>query len=517
MRKFLLAICAVCALGVNAQEKKLVLTEYYSWSLDYTSGDSVWQKTSANPSLYDAANNNTVQYNDYGLNLYTYANGLKTVSDYYSYSNGLLALSPASCQTYTYDAEGHLIKAVTLDGNYEYEYGGYIDAENYSTYASIYKGEPSYVYNYKYTFNEAGKIATRAQIMKPGEEGEYINTYSVYSYNELGQISKIVSGTYTVDETAEEGFTIQSPTVNEYTYNVDGTMATMTSVSESRWGTYKNMTKYIYAEVAAKYVPQNVKAVSNIGNTVTLTWDAVEGATSYKVLVDCIAKDVEGTTFTTDVIADGEHMFFVQAVIDGVARNICDVVKASVKDEGNIPATDFAIGRIAAVPTDWGSTNYAVEFTWKMPAGCSEVQEHGFVLDYGVSEWGYAQQKDLSQQYNLYEDYWPTVDENGNGSTIVMFYESDLAVWDNDESAYVGVVKPFSIIVNYVSGLSQKSNVVEANIIELYNQAEGVEANDAEEATIVSYTTISGIEVANPTEGIFVAKYSDGTTKVVRK
>ncbi|MBD7970373.1 S-layer homology domain-containing protein [Paenibacillus gallinarum] len=108
------------------------------------------------------------------------------------------------------------------------------------------------------------------------------------------------------------------------------------------------------ASIETVSVPQNVRKVSSTFTSNTIAWDAVEGATSYKVKVDIGSyKEVTGTSYT-DITAyvGGTKTYVVRAVKDGVES--IDSASLEIKT-GQIPdITNAEAGVVGSNRVDLG-------------------------------------------------------------------------------------------------------------------------------------------------------------------
>ena len=133
-------------------------------------------------------------------------------------------------------------------------------------------------------------------------------------------------------------------------------------------GAWSDYSTVATAFPTAGIIPQNVKAIG--GDTkATITWDAVEGATNYSVLVrkgtEWVTLGASGsnTVYTArNLVNGGKYFFVVKAYVNGKWSAASDVVTAF--SVGIIPQNVKAEGGDTIATVTWdavsGATNYAV-------------------------------------------------------------------------------------------------------------------------------------------------------------
>lgn len=353
---------------------------------------------------------------------------------------------------YTYNEAGQLVKQTPYNwvaftqsfalGNVEeYVYGE--DGNVAQMTETNTNGE---VNIYTYTKYENGVATEYSRLQQKPSGTEYKYDYKVeLTLDEQGRVVKALTSELDYDY-LEDGFC--GVEGHEYVYDAEGnvTEETITKYSYSfdKPKTPTTMT-YTNAEVDGKYAPKNLSAVDNNG-TVMLTWDAVEGATSYIVSYDITRTEVPSNTFSV-TLSTGERQFTVQAVIDGVERNGATPVTAEIIDPGKLPVTDLAVGEIKLVTLETESIEmptrdfYQIPLTWTLPEGHSQIKD---IRVYYTSHTYGETYKPVGSvdatSYDLLLDPYEVIDEDGNS-----------------------LETPIYIKIVYVTGESEKSNVIIVN------------------------------------------------------
>ena len=358
---------------------------------------------------------------------YTYNEAGKLVKatpyNWVSYDN---SFAVGNVEEYTYDAEGNVAQMTETKSN------GDVDT-------------------YTYTKYECGVATEYSRIQRKPSGNEYKYDYKVeLTLDAEGRIVKALTSELDYDY-LDDGFCGYEG--HEYEYDADGNVAVETitkyNYSFDKPKTPTTMT-YTYAEVDEKYAPKNLSAVNNNG-TVTLTWDAVEGATSYIVSYDITRKEVTTNAFSVTV-STGERQFTVQAVVDGVERNGAMPVTAEIIDPGKLPITDLAVGEMKLVTLETESIEmptrdfYQIPLTWTLPEGHSEIKDiRVYYVSRTYGETYMAVGNASATSYAMLIDPYEVADEDGNGGYV-----------NGDET-------PIYVRIVYVTGESEKSNVFIVN------------------------------------------------------
>lgn len=114
--------------------------------------------------------------------------------------------------------------------------------------------------------------------------------------------------------------------------------------------------------------PQNVKAIGG-DSKATITWDSVEGATNYAVLMRkgsqwvTLGATGTNTTYTArNLVNGGKYFFAVRAYVDGKWSSYSEIVTAF--PVSTVPKNVIATGGVGSATITWdsvdGATNYAV-------------------------------------------------------------------------------------------------------------------------------------------------------------
>lgn len=489
MKKILLSLCALAAITASAQDKQLVRIDNYSVTTDEAGVETIAFSYSGNENFYDKTNKIAMVQNGYSRMLYNYnAEGTLVSVDNYGWSEGI-GWTLSNTTSYEYDTAGR----VTKSGQFEagtYSETTYDENGNTLKMENFYNGVSSYSATYSNQYNDKKQLVIADQLMADGS----INQRTIYTYNEDGSVNTQETGYFVA-----EGEALSMPTTVTYTYNADGTVAKTRTVSNGRWGLMVSEEVYIYSAYATAYVPQNVKATGNADCTISLTWDAVEGATAYKVIYDKEVADAASTSFTTGMLLDGEHTFYVQAVIGGEAKNISDVAAASVKDNGKLPAANFKIVGVEVGEDQWGSPAYNTTVQFTLPEGHSEIKAFNVYYD-------------LESAWSKVTVDPSTATIEGNTVTIVVpFSQYNVGTYNSETYEYDLGVKPIFVVITYASGDAEKSNVENWDFAA--NET-SISAAHAASAPVAIYTA-SGSKVSSLQKGINIIKMSNNEVKKV--
>ena len=302
-------------------------------------------------------------------------------------------------------------------------------------------GNVFYTVSFVNTFNAAGQLIQRDQMTTPDADG---NSYAFIritrTYNADGTVATENQNYLNADGTPMESNWYKIV----YYYNADGTIDHYRQQSNSRYGDVTYDYVYTYATYDAAYVVKNVKAVAGANNMVSLSWDAVDGATSYNVIYDQQVISVEGTEYVTETLLDGSHDFYVQAVVGGEGKNISTAAAAAVKDTGKLPAQNFTILSVEEGETEWGSVAYNVTIQFNLPETSSTIT--GYKLCYGDGNWDNVSFGD------------PTV-EDGKVTATVQLGQYSVSDYDSETYEYVPRSEvALSVVITYATGDAERSN-----------------------------------------------------------
>jgi lipoprotein-anchoring transpeptidase ErfK/SrfK len=118
--------------------------------------------------------------------------------------------------------------------------------------------------------------------------------------------------------------------------------------------------------------PTHVTATATGDGQVTLTWDAVDGATKYAIAEKLstgkyrnFSTTYTGTSYVVDNLSNGRaHQFLVQAYVNGTWSPASDALLVSATPTGTVKPTISAVPKATSVKLSWGSvpgaTKYAI-------------------------------------------------------------------------------------------------------------------------------------------------------------
>lgn len=456
---FLLLFCT--AMGMQATDRKVTRittksdngegSEYYLYN---AAGQLIWMQSS------DKNIRDVYSYNATGQ-LTT-----KTTMSWIAYDK---AYKDLNREDYQYDAEGKMIRkdlTRNLGTAYEslrsYVYTAY-DQQGNATAWQFYNGSTLY-YEYKatYTYNDKGQM-TRNEVQEfdPDypEDGYYAYETSEYSLKDNGDID----------------------TETKTVYKSDGSVKSTTTLT------------YTYSDLDASYAPTGLQAKAEGSNTV-LTWNAVTGATAYVVTYDMEHVTVEGTSFTAKNIAEGDHDFTVQAIVDGEEKNAATPVTTGSTDAGKLAAQDLKAGtpRISVEYNDEGDkrTFYVIPLSWTLPEGHSEVKNVRVYYTSAIVGTTYTSTDSKDDNYELKID------------------EYDVRRRDAEGNYTCGADMEFYVTIIYGSGESEASNIVKLNPYNIINNLDTPDAimaaGQASEKSSTESYNLAGQRVSKDAKGIVI-------------
>lgn len=367
-------------------------------------------------------------------------------------------------EDYEYDAQGNMSKKTTVknvgtiyESQFTYIYSDY--ADGIATYYDEYKNGSLY-YMYKQVPIFSARHRLLGCIIYYADPDDYTNpTHETVTFSGI-------------------------ETENSLTYDENGYI-----IKENKGKTEYN---YTYTALGNSYVPANLTATDHNG-TVTLTWDAVAGADTYIVSYDQERIEVNATTFTA-IVGTGSRLFTVQAVIDGIERNAATPVQAEVEDPGKLPVTDLAVGNIYETVEETESeelgtrTFYNIPLTWSLPEGHSEVVK--FNVYYNSTTYG--------------EAFSVGVTDPAATSYLLKIDPFEVTEWDEEGTPCKGIDTPVFITITYVTGKSDKSNVVIVNPYKTLGHETSITSPSLLPSTSTPAYNLSGLPVATPVKGIII-------------
>lgn len=506
MKKILLPLCALAFGLSNANaDKQLVKTTNFGITLD-ENGAEASRMDNGSTNYYFGKNNKVVletMSGGYSQYVYTYtAEGEldKKFNQSWYQSTGW---ETSGYTKSVYDAEGNLLRNETYNLEDSLmsvnEYSGYVNG----CYAKMENkdglGVAYYSQTYGYTWNENNQPLT---MISYSGEFETANQMTTYTYNANGQLE-----TESTQYSDGNGGWAEPHMTNTYYYNADGSIDHVWQFQNGRWGAFVSDVVYTYADLDAAYAPTITSIEAGEANTVKLAWTAVEGATGYKVIFDQTVAEVTETTFTTPTLLDGSHDFYVLAVVNGEDKNLSDVATCSVKDLGKKAATDFAVGNVTVGEDEWGGVAYNIEVSWTLPTDASPIT--GIKVYYGESSYDYASVEDVTAT-----------------SATIQLGEWAVRVYDYELYEYTdGKDMPFSVVISYATGDSERSNAVVCNPYNIASDIQTVVANGAaENANVYNLSGVcvrKNVKTANAVDGlakgIYIVESGDAAYKVTVK
>lgn len=427
-------------------------------------------------------------------------------------------------------AQNHKIVSALDSNDYTYDY--YYDAQNRLVWMEF--GTTRREYNY----NEAGQLTELKQYAWVDGRSEFsLLQTETYEYGNDGNVARKVvvksSGTDTFDYSDYENGVARKTVYNdrdkyfydwrttieynadqtiaatrteeldrdfpedgyykledyEYTY-ADGYRDSETKIAYKYDGSIRSTltTRFTYADVDAKFAPANLKASGQ--STVTLTWDAVEGATGYVVTYDMQRHVVEGCSFTT-TLGTGTHTLSVRAEVDGALHNASFVTVES-SDAGKLPVASFCIGDVYETVEETESEEAPTRTFINIPLSWTLTEGHSEVVKYNI----YYDSKTYGKAVRV------SVTDPAATSFLLKVDPFEVADWDEEGKLTTGLDVPIFMTVVYTTGESENSEVITINPFKLLGYESGVMNPVAkEDAALYS---IQGLRIAAPRKGIYV-------------
>ena len=166
-----------------------------------------------------------------------------------------------------------------------------------------------------------------------------------------------------------------------------------------------------------------VTATVNGQNSITLTWGAVESATSYHIYVGDATKPivVTETSYTvTDLTADTEYTFVVKAVNEVGESEASNVVTATTEKpkEGEYKPQR----RISKIYGDYGDGKELME-TWKWNNNILQsIEHHSFYGDNWTEEFTYNKNGQIERVEDFLNGEYTEYEYDGNKISKALFY-----------------------------------------------------------------------------------------------
>ncbi len=149
-------------------------------------------------------------------------------------------------------------------------------------------------------------------------------------------------------------------------------------------GAWKNASAIVYGTPLTVGIPQNVKTTAG-NNKVTMTWDAVTGASQYAVYVlqngsyVCKNNAVTGTSYTFTGLTNGTaYSFKVKALVNGVWKAASAAVSGTPTNAG-IPQNLKTTAGDGKVTMTWGAVSGATKYAVYMLQSGSYVCKNNAV------------------------------------------------------------------------------------------------------------------------------------------
>ena len=429
---------------------------------------------------------------------------------------------------YLYNAQGNPILLLT-DGLSQqlmtYNEQGQMTRQEYTDFTNANASR-----NYEYTYNALGQVATEEEFAGERSLGVTSYTYDEHghitsltnsragmpitrrnTYNEAGQLIKqetlhpmnpqialsateyVYDGDLLVQETDYSVDVLTSTTY--YTYN--NMSLRQTKVVKDADGAVTSTTTYAYADIDVSFTPQNVNAVANPGNTITVTWTGAANG----IIVGGQYYAVSGQQFTTPVLLDGEYIVYVAYNGNAFVTEPLDVIDntkvgvSNVQQTGDIYATNETIIDYYGNPKDVIAYNIPIQ--WTLPDGANPI---GYRIYYNST-------------------YYVDVDEG----TIRAYTVPAINMKNYNPSTYSEVVLPLQIrvIAIYETGQVEPANTIDFTLEQTEAIMELVPLGIQRLSTLnpqpSTFYDLSGRRASANARGIVIQRQGDTVRKVLKR
>ena len=420
-----------------------------------------------------------------------------------------------------YNEQGNVIYKLiegVSESTYSYNDLNQLTTEEYNVFNNYNAGR-TYVYNYT-----EGQLVSREE--KAGERvlstvkyDEYGNPSGTLSANGLeipqqntydddhnllkSEIKHPIAGIVmsTTAYTYSDGVLVKKETSNSagvvtetVTYTYENGQLAKTTASAGDDGTVE--TVFNYGDIDAYYAPQNVQAVANQGNTVTLSWSGSADA----VVFNGQYIEVKGTSYTTDVLQDGTYTFYVSNQGNAVV-----VPEVTVFDNSKVGVFDVVQNGDVKVQTvvsvddqeqEKRTTTYYIPVKWS-------IDEEAKPIGYRI-------------YYN--DNYY--VDVEDGTITEYIIPATNVTIWNG-----AVVTLPFKVTVQavYATGVADPDNVLELDtdaILAIEPEVvNGISSVSASQFKASGVYNLNGVRVANSvnglTRGLYIVRQGNMSTKVI--
>lgn len=422
---------------------------------------------------------------------------------------------------YIYNANGQLMWKQGARTRYEYQYDSNGRLQQTDTYGFIaYDNRYRLTNTETYEYDSNGKISVKKIRLNVGTSYEALRHYVYSSYdgteptawseyssaidkdhlwynfkaaitrNAAGLVTKRVITRNDPDESKTKYNDYQTTT---YTLAANGDILTESVATVATSGTTTLLYDYYYSDIDGSAVT-GLKLKDNGNNTVTVSWNAVSGATKYYVNYDQ-QKECTGTSFTTEQLGNGEHKFTVRAVVGKDEKRASAPLSIIVRDPGMKPATNVTAGtatksRIDVTddngrPTGERKTVYTIPVSWTLPTGASPIKS--IRVHFGREAGDYQSVEPTATSYTLTLEEYNVMDSNKN---------------------YIDL--PIFVTLVYDSGESEKSNVIGVNVDKGY--VTGIDTPVTNNRATTAYD-LRGVRLSAPQRGLNIIS---GKTVIIK-